>query len=349
MERFKQEYIVITTRLQQQRNSTAERLDSLHTATTSLINTSIDTIHQQLLQETSAINSRIELLDISHNISYQQLRESVSALRILFSCNFGFSVDCPASSCAALPPSSPSGYYWVRASNGSAVRVYCDMTRSCGGVTGGWMRVAELDMKNSSHQCPSGLRQCTDSNIRTCVRGSNSGGCSSLIFSTSSINYTSVCGRVIAYQYGSCDAFHPFNIESAYIDGVSITHGSPREHIWTFVTAPDERTSRVLGDTCACIRNNQRDNTRISSFAGNDYFCDTGTQILSFYTFFGDDPLWDGAGCEGRSTCCTFNSPPWFYKVLPHPTIDDIEMRVCRDQDSFDEDIAVEKIDVYVR
>ena len=49
----------------------------------------------------------------------------------------------PVPTCAALPPSSPSGYYWVRASNGSAVRVYCDMTRSCGnGVTGGWTRVA---------------------------------------------------------------------------------------------------------------------------------------------------------------------------------------------------------------
>ena len=74
----------------------------------------------------------------------------------------------PTTSCAALPPSSPSGYYWVRASDGSAVSVYCDMTQSCGGVTGGWMRVAELDMTNSSHQCPSSLRQRTDSGKRTC-------------------------------------------------------------------------------------------------------------------------------------------------------------------------------------
>jgi hypothetical protein len=34
------------------------------------------------------------------------------------------------SSCAALPPSSPSGYYRVTASNGSAVRVYCDVVES---------------------------------------------------------------------------------------------------------------------------------------------------------------------------------------------------------------------------
>ena len=34
----------------------------------------------------------------------------------------------PAPSCAALPPCSPSGNYWVRSSNGSAVCAYCDTT-----------------------------------------------------------------------------------------------------------------------------------------------------------------------------------------------------------------------------
>ena len=58
------------------------------------------------------------------------------------------------------------------------MRVYCDMTRSCGGVTGGWMRVAELDMTGSSQQCPSGLRLRTDSNVRSCGIIS-SPGCSS--------------------------------------------------------------------------------------------------------------------------------------------------------------------------
>jgi hypothetical protein len=92
------------------------------------------------------------------------MRQDLEALRgILLSSLPGI----PLSPCTTLPLSFPSGYYWVRASNGSAVRVYCDMTRSCGGVTGGWMRVAELDMTNSSHQCPSGLRQRNDASIHT--------------------------------------------------------------------------------------------------------------------------------------------------------------------------------------
>ena len=66
----------------------------------------------------------------------------------------------PASSCReilAATPSSPSGYYWQRAGNGSSIRVYCDMTRTCGGITGGWMQVANIDMTDSSHTCPHGL------------------------------------------------------------------------------------------------------------------------------------------------------------------------------------------------
>ena len=87
-------------------------------------------------------------------------------------------------------PNSPSGYYWKRATDGSAARVYCDMTRSCGGVTGGWMRVAELDMTNSKSRCPRGLRLRTDSNKRTCGIDSSSPGCISITFPLQSLGYS---------------------------------------------------------------------------------------------------------------------------------------------------------------
>ena len=93
----------------------------------------------------TAIDGNIQLL----NVSIERINSSLGS---------GRHANLPAPSCAALPPSSPSGNYWVRASNGSPVRVYCDMTRSCGGVTGGWMKVAELDMTISSQECPSSLR-----------------------------------------------------------------------------------------------------------------------------------------------------------------------------------------------
>ncbi len=85
------------------------------------------------------------------------------------------------------------------------------------------------------------------------------------------------------------------------------------------------------------------------TFVENDYFCDTGSQgQAQSDRFYGDDPLWDGAGCGPLNTCCTFNNPPWFYKELPESTTDDIEMRVCVDEAHTNENIAVEKIDIYM-
>ena len=260
----------------------------------------------------------------------------------------------PASSCIVLALFNPSGYYWVRASNGSAVRVYCDMTRSCGGVTGGWTRVAELDMTNSSQQCPSGLRQRTDGDIRTCVRNTDSAGYTSVAYSTSGVSYSRVCGKVIAYQVGTTNAFRDAtnDIDSTYVDGISLTHGDPKEHIWTFAAALDEAgTNTDASHYCRCQNILSLNPPSPPSFVGGDYFCDAGNrqntegQLL----FYATDPLWDGAGCESPSTCCSFNTPPWFYKQLPQPTTDDIEMRVCRNEDATNEDIAIQVAEIYVQ
>ena len=259
----------------------------------------------------------------------------------------------PASSCTNLPHPSPSGYYWIRNSIGSAVRVYCDMDRSCGNVTGVWRRVAELDMTNRRQRCPNGLRQRNyNSNIRTCVRNRDSSGCSMVRYRTANIQYSRVCGKVIAYQYGTTNAFGQRitknnAISSAYVDGVSLTHGDPREHIWTFAAALGENADAP--SSCHCITS---DAPLPPSFVGMDYFCDTGLQTFdsgNLPGFLGADPLWDGEGCEAPNNCCTFNTPPWFHKQLPRPTTDDIEMRMCRDDAVDNEDVAIEKIEIYVQ
>ena len=285
--------------------------------------------------ETEATNSLTMLKDELHKI----LRDLPPGLYAIF----------PAPSCAALPPSSPSGYYWVRASNGSAVRVYCDMTRSCGNITKGWVRVAELDMTNSSHQCPSGLTQHNDSNIRTCRRMESSGGCSSVMINIP-YSYSRVCGRVIAYQVGTTNAFYPRRnamLEDDYVDGVSLTHGEQRQHVWTFVAGLQEDD---FFSTCPCTTNARA--TPPPNFVGNDYFCEAGTPrntLPATIMIYIDDPLWDGRGCIPSNPCCSFNNPPWFYKQLLQPTTDDLEMRVCRDEDVSNEDIALESVEIYVQ
>ena len=265
---------------------------------------------------------------------------------------FGLLPSVPASSCSQISL-YPSGYYWVRSSNGSAVSVFCDMTLSCGGVTGGWTRVAELDMTNSSHQCPSGLSERNDSSIRTCVRNVTAAGCSAVEYTplASDIQYSKVCGRVIGYQVGSTGAFRQStnNISTAYVDGVSFTHGNPREHIWTLASAPDEVGTSPMSD-CPCTNNNTSEQaTQPPEFVGDDYFCDTGSSNRFQNIFYDGDPLWDGAGCGILNSCCSFNNPPWFYKQLSQPTADDVEMRVCRNEDNNDEDIAIKVIDLFVQ
>ena len=115
---------------------------------------------------------------------------------------------CPSfiSSCSSLYPDCPSDYYWARASNGSVVHVYCDMTLSCGGVTGGWMRVTELNMTDTSQQCPGELVERNEAGIRQCRIGGNQ--CYSVYHSTAVPSYSRVCGRITAYQVGTSKLMH---------------------------------------------------------------------------------------------------------------------------------------------
>ena len=94
--------------------------------------------------------------------------------------NLGQSITFPAASCAIIllfAPSIPSGYYWIMSSKGSAVYVYCDMTRPCGNITGGWMRVAELDMRDKTTQCPCNLMLKSEDNSHICISKSIEAAC----------------------------------------------------------------------------------------------------------------------------------------------------------------------------
>ena len=299
------------------------------------------------------------LSQVNHTLLNLSLLQGNSTQGLVYNLlNSGLFLTFPATSCASIllfAPSFPSGDYWIRSSNGSAVRMYCDMTRSCSNITGGWMRVAELDMTDNTTQCPSSLKQ-RSSPYRTCgAKGSKQPICSSVTFTVGGVRYSKVCGRINGYLVGSPDAFNrtssPLNIGSNYVDGVSLTHGtSPRNHIWTFAGALNEN-NKYPYSKCPCV------NTNISSmvplpppYVGKDYFCDTAVEHTSDTSLsFADDPLWDGAGCGTHNTCCSFNNPPWFYKQLSPNTTDDIEMRVCRDQARTDEDIVIEVVEIYVQ
>ena len=89
-------------------------------------------------------------------IELASLKESLLHARIFNSC-----VD-------VLSSSLSSGYYMVRSSSESIVSVYCNMTLSCGGRTGGWTRVAQLDFSDTNIPCPVSLSGHLINNVRAC-------------------------------------------------------------------------------------------------------------------------------------------------------------------------------------
>ena len=101
--------------------------------------------------------------------------------------------------------------------------------------------------------------------------------------------------------------------------------------------------------TCPCTNIHHTLQPAAPSFVGHDYFCDTGSENEVQNIFYRDDPLWDGAGCGPFSTCCSWNSPPWFRKELSPPTSDDIEMRLCSDEDESNENVYIRSIEMYVQ
>ena len=265
-------------------------------------------------------------------------------------------IEYPASSCSDIAQDSPSGEYWIQNTN-SPVQVYCDMTsRNCRcNTTGGWTRVANLNMTDPSQQCPDGFRLVTRTTapLRTCGRPGPA-ECVSTTFPVHGIEYSQVCGRVIGYQFYSTNAFWSYyknnqlSIDDFYVDGVSLTHGqSPRQHIWTFAAATDE--TRAQEFVCPCTRPDLTYTGVVPPFIGQDYFCETGSRDRFQKLSYADDPLWDGQGCGGTSTCCSFNNPPWFCKQLPQPTTDDIELRLCADQGISDEDTPLEIVEIHVK
>ena len=107
------------------------------------------------------------------------------------------------------------------------------------------MRIA--DVSNGSSR-PNGWRGIS-SPVAACRAPSNNAGCYSAHFTTHNIPYSRVCGMAVGYQKGSPDGLASFHhssrsINGPYVDGVSITYGSPtREHIWTYAIGWSDKIS----------------------------------------------------------------------------------------------------------
>ena len=213
-----------------------------------------------------------------------------------------------------------SGYYTVKSSTGDLKGVYCDLNRTFGGNSTGWMRVAELDVTN----CPQGFRNQFVGADKTCVVFEDSAGCTEIRYPVYNIQHTKITGRIRAYQINSSDGFvpinegirNPNNISSNYLDGVSITANGL--HVWSFAAG------------CNCSIDKMP-----PSFVNEEYTCG-GIEARHSY----QQLIWESQQCQRNST--------WFFRSLP-PSTADIEVRVCRDQVRADEDLAITSLELYIQ
>lgn len=243
-------------------------------------------------------------------------------------------------------PSAPSGNYQLRLENGSTVQAYCDMEgTNCGGV-GGWMRVGYLDSSVTGATCPSGFAKQTFSGVAVCGGFLPGTGCKSTSY-PSAIGYKKVCGKLEGYAYGSPDGFPGGGIDDPYVDGVSLTHSNPRQHIWTYGSGLLENA--FTHNRCPCSVGGEPD--RVPAFVGSNYYCECGLPFGAQWThnLYVGDPLWDGENCDPLEVnCCSAGNQPWFLRSFPLPINSPIELRICTDVGYPDEAIGLNRIELYV-
>lgn len=290
---------------------------------------------------------RIDLLENAKKVL--QLQAEIEELKAkLDSQCYGDSSNTAAQSCKDIQEKHAcsgkhSGNYWILGpSNGRPMQMYCHMAGECCGNDGVYTRIAHFDMTDSRQKCPANLK--FEDSPRSCWKTSSAGTCDSIIFPTHGLKYSKVCGEISAYQYGSPDGFagtFQKSIDSAYLDGISITtHGqSPRNHIWSFAVA-----TSVNKTTCPCLAPKEH------PIAGTSFYCDRGGEAVSSVStvrLFQENN--SSPYCPSR-VFCKGNCPSTvFCKNLSEPTSDDIEVRLCTDEDLAKENIGLEVVKLYIQ
>ena len=234
----------------------------------------------------------------------------------------------------------PSGMYHIRADNSSIIE-YCSniIAFSCHGIPGRWKRIAYLINNATPVKCPMGFESINDPNVPAlCRRNPTGARCSSITYSTNGNSYSQVCGTIHGSYFGDPDGFDSYStirstsadtpINGNYVDGISLTHGGMNEHhIWTLSAIVNFANPT---DMCPICDNNK------PSYVGMDYSCDVVELCRGSCR---SRQIWGSGQCIGSNT---------FYKNLTQLTSDDIQMRVCTDQDENDEDIFFSFVELYI-
>jgi len=221
----------------------------------------------------------------------------------------------------------------------------------CGGRDGGWMRIANI---NNGNSCPTNWKKIS-SPVPACRAINDNAGCYSTYFDNNKFPYQHVCGKVIGYQKGTPDGYSAFaynkypnkDIDGPYVDGISLTYGTPRKHLFTYASGFSSNTGTHSRFNCPCAK---YPGSQPHSFMQDFHYCESGsTNVPAFGTIYTSDPLWDGKGCSLGNNCCSQAGMPWFYRDVLTKVNEKIEARICRDQVYSDEGILVRDLELYIQ
>ena len=173
----------------------------------------------------------------------------------------------------------------------SAADILEEFTHPCGGS--GWKLAVYRDFRDPDTPCPPEWQQTLYSERPyTCGRPDGP-PCASVTFSENvNLEYSKVCGRIKAYQFGT--TLGPF---SSYI----LVHTAPLA-IWTFTAgvAQSQPDPSLTSQRCLCDGGDP---------FNEHYFCESlikednpGTKYDNH--FFHNEVLWDEAGCSSSGNCC---------------------------------------------
>ena len=258
---------------------------------------------------------------------------TVEVQRLLYSLADNYYSSCITIS--QLNLSNISGNNIVKSSTGVLVSVICNLNMVSSNSSSEInntvfdnsterIRVAELDVSN----CPQGLRTYYVNFRNTCVVVNDEAGCTEIHYPTNNTNYTHIIGRVQGFQCSSMDCFNgiPMKLRhmnstafTNYIDGVSSIYNA--EHIWSF----------AAGCSCDNIVNKP-------DFVG-EYFTADGRHMTPGGGY-SSTVLWESQKCGTNET---------MFERTIEPTASNVIVRICRDQDRSDEDLALLILDLYVQ
>ena len=326
---------ILATTLPGLLNNTHEKITTLQNQLT----IKIDVLSANVTTETLSISSilsgeadqAIRTTEGFVNSSAIQLATDIRALHVFESCDIVSGLRFPF----------PTGTYRIGPSQDNYSLMNCSTSTAltCNGISGQWRRVAYLDTNQTNIECPGSLQGTN--NPPSCRIFGSSPTCSSAFFSSGGLPYSQVCGRIYGRYSLTPDAFDTFpvdrpafpTINDNYVDGVSLSYGmNPRNHVWTLAVTIPQR-NRIAGCT-SC-------NFEVPGFVGSDYSC----QIVPECSLSDDSTcrlveVWnDDNQCNGNST---------FYRNLTQTTTENLEMRLCRDQPTSDEDISISFIEIFV-